>query len=557
MNQWVVVYSAENNDKGSQGQETLQCGKAKAFYNRDGRFDKDQLFFSDDHRLIIIDGVILNLSELKKQHQKDDLFAVINRIGSRYFSSFIGPFCGVDYDAVSDTILAYGNQTGDAPVFYYAGEQFFVVSNDLNSIVSVLKENNITYTLNEQAARYLLSFGYMIDNSTWINEIKRLEPGKYISFTGNTLHIHSYFQLSFEPIPISEQEAIDKVNMEFRKAVKRCFDKDLEYGYPMHLADISGGLDSRLVNYVAKDLGFDCIVNMSYSQSDSDEHRFAEMISKQLENMLVFEQLDEASFFYDIDKMVEWEYGLAPYFGITGGLKLLSTLNMNAFGLEHTGQLGDCILGTYLDEEIPINQPVKRYSELLDIQIPQEILQRYNTTEAFLIMTRGFLGMLATHLERRHYTYVVSPFLDIEFLQTCMHIPVEMRQYHKLYWKLLDEKYPEAASLPSTRERQQEGIERVLRKIRQKAESGLRRIIYCFGFRKSKQNPNNMNPIQYWYETNKKLRAFIKSYHDDNLRYAEPYPGILHDLELLFCSEKAMDKLLSISAIATIKLYFG
>ena len=55
-------------------------------------------------------------------------------------------------------------------------------------------------------------------------------------------------------IPV--EDAIENLDIAFCNAITRLVKKNEEYGYK-NLADLSGGLDSRVIVYTLKRLGFD------------------------------------------------------------------------------------------------------------------------------------------------------------------------------------------------------------------------------------------------------------------------------------------------------------
>ncbi len=570
MNNWILIYNSSNTIlnttvfENNQYQK-MKCGDTCAYYKRDGRFVNDQLFFSSDQELIISDGVILNLCELKRKYQANDLMQVIRCItevsGENYFTDFIGPFTGLHYSLKDNSLVAYGNQTGDAPIFYYTSKNFNMVSIDLNLIVDVLVENNITYTFDEMAALYVMTFGYMIDNRTMISEIKRLSPGKYLYFKDSIIEIKEYHSFIFEDKERTFDEAIELVDSGFRKAIKRCFDKDIEYGYQEHLADMSGGLDSRMTNWVARDMGYNNVVNINYCQSSSNELRCASGASAFLGNQFFHKQLDDASFIYNVDQIVNMNYGLAVFCGITGGEQMLRSLNGSRFGLEHSGQLGDGSVGTYYHDNgtkrtFPQIASI-RYSSLIDCCIPQAVLAELYEHEKFSVYTRAFLGMFSSHLIRRHYFYTVSPFLDINFLDVIYKIPISMRAGNRLYWAWIDKKYPEAGKLPSTRLRQGEAFEVFFSRAYRRVKRDIRKLGYRFGFAESSTDPNNMNPFDYWYETKPELREFIHSYYLTNRPLLTPYQQTADNVDKLYSSFKTMDKMLTMTVLGVMKRYFS
>ncbi len=565
MNSWIVIHHQQENiidlDNVFQGFSKISLENTTAYYLRDGKFIYDQIFDCSNSKMEILDGVILNLAELKSKYCVKDIkniIATMETTNETFFSEFRGPFCGLQFNRNTNKLVAYSNQTGDAPLFYYFKDGGLIVSNDFNLIVNTLKAYDAKYNLDETAALYIMSFGYMIDDSTFVKEIKRLEPGKFLLLDKEGFSIKSYFSLSFKAIDTTLDDAIEKVDSAFRLAVKRCFDKDIEYGCHNHLVDASGGLDSRMVNWVACDMGYKKLFNISYSQSNTNEQKFASAVATELGNTFIHEQLDDASFVYDLDEIVGMEYGLAPYFAITGGKRLLSSLNMDCFGLEHTGQGGDAILGTFTLKDFPVKTRYKRYSDLLDVEVPDAVALRYQNLEEFLVNTRTVLGMFATHLIRRHYVYAVSPFLDVEFLSLCMSIPLELKRKHKLYWAWIDKKYPEVGKIKSTTERPKGKIEDFSLRAVRKLSRETTKVLFTIGLSKSKEQMKGMNPFQYWFDTNPKISEFINSYYNANKHLlctcSETMQG---EVEKMMESSNVQDKLLVLTVLATIRRYFG
>ncbi|WP_346937777.1 hypothetical protein [uncultured Clostridium sp.] len=571
MNSWLVITNKNLNMK--QNLESLSNNKViikdnlKLYYKLDGRFLKDQIFCENQNYLIVIDGVILNLSELMKKYNTNNLKMTViemyKKNGEEFLNELRGPFSGFFYDSVKNQAISFSNQTGDAPIFSYEDDNIWLVGSDFNYIVGFLKENSINYKFNKTAAKYMLTFGYMIDDSTFIKEIKRITAGKYLINDGNKLTEKTYHMFKNKSIYVSFDEAIELIDNAFRKAIKRCFEKDLEYGYEYHLVDMSAGLDSRMTNWIAKDMGYNKIFNISYSQLNSDEHKISGLVSSALNNQLIHKKLDDVSFIYEIDEIIKYNYGLALFCGITGGKQLLESLNYNKFGLEHTGQLGDVIIGTFSkivkNEKPNINS--YRYSELLSINFENKIVEKYDNQELYNLYSRGFLGALSTHITRRNYTYIVSPFLDVDFLSICLSIPLKYRVNHKLYWAWIDKKYPNAGKIPSTRKRQNVDLygkvkylhSRVVKKVQRELLRALSKLQIV----NHASSPNDMNPFEYWYDTDSNLRNFISEYYDMNITKLNDYAEIKKYVEEMYFSKNIMDKMMALSVIGAVKAYFG
>ena len=59
--------------------------------------------------------------------------------------------------------------------------------------------------------------------------------------------------------------------------------------------------------------------------------------------------MDNHLFLYDYNTLIKMNHGLQLVTGITGGYRLLSMLDMTKYGVEHTGMLGDVVIGSYLN----------------------------------------------------------------------------------------------------------------------------------------------------------------------------------------------------------------
>lgn len=560
MNYWIISTDREleaNRNNLLDGCSIMSAHDVSILYTRDGRFERDQLFSAFGDGFIASDGVILNLSELKSKYGVNELSEVIHRaekqFGESFFSEYIGPFSGARVK--NEVITVWCNQTGDAPVFYYDGE-FFSASDDFNLIVRQLKLHGIEYSFDENAALAVMTFGYQIDGSTVISEIKRLEPGKYIQRENGYSEIKQYHRFSFDELDISFDEAVNEIDKGFRAALKRCFDKDIEYGYA-HMADMSAGLDTRMVNWVARDMGYNGISNFHYSQNCSDERKYAEAVSLRLGNDFMAMPLDNVKFIYDIDKLIDMNYGLTVYCGITGGERILSCVGFEHFGLEHTGQLENLTSYGNTDTHVPPITTDLRYTDTVSYKVPEELLAQYENNEEFSYYTRGFLGTLSTHLIRRHYTYAVAPFIDRDFFELCARIPLRYRKNRKLYWAWLNRFYPEAAAMHSSRDPDRSPKNYYIYKLKRMAYSAYKKVLCAFGLSKTAQNPNGMNPFDYWYDTIPEMREFVQHYYSDTISLLKGYPKTESCVEMLIGSPKAMDKMLALTVLGAAKAYFG
>ena len=527
----------------------------------DKRFFRDKAFVRNQNgETALIDGVILNRVELEDKYEMD-IQAILRTQGftSDFPKMLRGPFSGMYYDG--NHCFAYGNQTGDTFVFYYSDSDFVAVATDFNEIVKLCRSEGKKLTFDEIYANHILSFGYAVEGHTVFSEIKKSQPGCAVTFSGSEVKLIRYHKFHSHLHEIGFDEAVEQLDVEFRKAVNRCFDKDIEYSYQSHLADMSGGLDSRMTTWVACDMGYRPITNMSYAKKGSYDETNARLVAEYLNNEYLFEALDDVQFIYDIEELIRMNYGLATYVGITGGKTMLSHLDFNKFGLEHTGQIGDVVIGSFcksVDDNASFNIRNLQYSDRIT-PIVHEVNQ-YDTKELFGLYYRAFQGALMTHPVRRNYTEVVSPFLDVDFIQFCLNLPLEYRCNHKLYFAWVERKYPQALSIPCTR--QKPSIKRISKKdIYHALPTWARHVIIamCKKLHLATliSDSRGMNPMDYWYENNARMREFIEDYYDQHIDEMNVYPKTADDMKSMFRNGRTMDKLLVLTALAAHHIYVG
>lgn len=538
----------------------------------DGRFMEDRCLTVNHRYAFLIDGIILNKAELFGAtgcSTVPELFEslVAERGADGALASLRGVFSGVILDRQSRMAYTFGNQTGESAAFAHAGTAPWIISSGFDLIMRLLKQAGVSTTFDEHGAQVMLSYGFMIDNHTFAEEIKRVSPGAVLSLRlndGDAREV-AYWRLRVDrPCEAATmEEAVERVDQLFRQAVARCFDKDLEYGYERHLVDISGGMDARMVNVVAKDLGYDRITNITYGQSTSDERRYSVRLAVQLGNDHLFHSMDGGRAAVHPEDNLRLNSGMAFYSGITGGKFMLGSLNFDTFGLEHTGQLGGAVIGTYAtsaDRRAPA-AGAGAYSKINTY--PKRI--EADDEELFMMNTRAFRGSTSTHLLRQHFTFAVSPYSDVDLLDFVFSLPVEWRMGHKLFSLWAKSCYPASLIVPTTRflpaavspvrngslfVRKATGVlsRGVLNRMRSRNLPGkgvLTRLSY------------SMNPLESWYEQNAEFRNLIETSQER----ARALPGSLGFTESLmraFGESATMDDMvMGVTVVAMYDMYFS
>lgn len=549
------------------------------------KFMNDKLFVDTGDLVLVLDGVILNNHDLIKKYKCESLQSCVVAMyatnGETFFNEFRGSFSGLLYDKNLDTWYIYTNHTGDKQVFYSQIDNSLLFASDMQMMVETLKDNNIPISLDEKGAYLVLTHGFVIEDHTLVSEVKKLSAGHYLRWNKNGLSEIQYHRFSNKPNNnMTAQEAIEGIDKYFRKAVKLQFEKDKEYGYK-HLTTLSGGLDSRMTVWVAHQMGYTEQLNTTFSQSNYLDFSIAQEISTDLKHDFIFKALDHGNFIKEIDNVSELTYGNANFIGIAHGKSLYDAINFEPYGLVHTGMIGDAIIGTFFrsneyNKEVKLGQGA--YSlELIERLNDYKFKYDYENEEIFMLYTRAFTGANQGMVLFQEYTETMSPFCDVEFIEFCYSIPLHLRFNHKIYFDWIFEKYPGAAEY--IWEKRRSKIARIEnkelkymtlfgKKVPAIHDKRFKRwlkgaVLRQLGLRKRGEKAKtislpdkfNMNPVDYWYNTNDELKEFIAEYWSNNKHLIRD-KDIQKDLNDLFEDSVVVDKLQILSFLSANKSIF-
>ncbi|ALO35122.1 hypothetical protein CMT41_10625 [Colwellia sp. MT41] len=536
------------------------------------KFDKDKVFLDNDLYTIVIEGVILNSlalqDEFKAQNFAETTVNMYEEKGDEFFTEFRGSFSGCLLNKSDNSLIIFTDHIGSKQVFYsYLPSEMFLFGSEIDFLIKVFEEENHSYTLNKNSSYALLTYGFLIENNTMFNEVEKLVAGHYIKITDSKVEVKQYHQIDNTPNKNqSEAEIIEKLDMLFRQAVTRAFEKDREYGYK-HLVALSGGLDSRMTNCVAHDLGYGSnIINFTFSESDYLDETIPKKIARDLKHEWIFKALDNGSFLKNIDKITEISAGGALYYGLAHGKSCLDLLNRNCFGLVHSGQLGDVVIGTYFSEKthkIQFNKSSGAYSTVLKGRFnDQSIPEHYSNEEIFKFYTRGFSGINQGLLISQEFSETYSPFYDLEFMEFCLSIPVELRFGHNIYKKWILMKYPDAAKYVWEKTGSKISEKTVTLFGRALPISKAPKIITNYLLRKlgvsnsSLNTRKHMNPLDYWYNTNQDLKTYLDDYFKINIKLLAFDQELQADCIDLYENHTSIEKNQVLTLLGVVKRYF-
>lgn len=530
------------------------------------KFMQDKSFTETADAVLILEGYLLNKKQLMADYQVDNveqlMWKMYQEKGEQFFADFRGGFSGALYDKAKRKWLIFTNHMGDKALFYFATDDFFACASELDWVMQAVKQHGGNITFNEKAAYNMLTFAFMEQDDTYAQEIKRLRGGMYLVYQEGKCEVREYhtFQKNHQRFAgKSETEIIEELDKVFREAVELEYAKDEEYGY-QHLADMSGGLDSRMAAWIAHTIKPRHMQLLTFCKANYLDELIAKEIACYWKDELLVKPLDDMTFIYEIDEMTYMNSGVSLYVGPTGNKRLLDVMNLNRFGLEHTGQIGDAVIGCFFSSPQDASKriPSGRYSEKLAHRLDDEFKNSQEDYELYLHYTRCFNGAMGPHLFHNHYVEVSSPFLYKEFFQLCMDIPVELRIGHNIYKKWILSKYPDAAKFRWEKIRNRIDISKsrmFLWKIIHRGPQKIARVLFG-GTHIAK---DGMNPLDYWYAHDEKAQQFYKEYYEAgvaNMKKAGLSADLQKDMDYLFHEGNLCEKAMVMTVLAVIKRWF-
>lgn len=553
----------------------LEFSNYKLFQCTTSKFPDDKCFDLREKYFSCIEGVILNKSDLSAEYGTNDishLTFLMRQKNIEFFNDFRGSFSGMYCDRESNKWLVFTSHYGDSAVFYYQHEGRFIVSSSMEWLAEGLRLNKVTYYLNEKAVYYMLTYGFMADESTYIEEVYRLLPGHYVEVFGMDFQVKSYYELKNGKINLenkSEDEMIEILDDLFTKAVKREYEKDLEYGYS-HLIELSGGLDSRMNYWIAHELGYSNSLAVTFCQSNYVDELVAKQIAAYWKEEILVWPMDSAKHLYDVDKCTRLNFGVSLYSGAGSELHIFDSLNMQKYGILHTGQLGGAILGTYIknENEVYLLKTAGNYSDKLLAKYNDNSYSKYDNREEYLLNTRGLLGCLGSHFFARKYTEECAPFLDVDVMDFCLSMPLSKRINRYIYKKWILSKHPEAAGFVWERTGDLIARSDYYLKWKQTKQiawdvithpSLLLRKIGLPVKAPTLSDYRGMNPMDKWLQDNEDLQKFTRDYYRRHAGTVEKLlpAKLMDEIEELYKQGSMGEKTQIFTALSTIELLFA
>ncbi|MCI9435769.1 MAG: hypothetical protein HFH85_01120 [Lachnospiraceae bacterium] len=532
--------------------------------NVSDKFMEDKCLLEDEEILLLLEGVILNLSELMEKYDVWSCFELLkvlyNSKGEDFFSVLRGNFCGCLFDKREEKGIIFTDHLGNQPLYYCISKTKVFFSSSIKKVKDYC-QSEVDISLNLAGAYSLVTYAYMYDNLTLCNNIYRLRPGCYLVCDSTGVKEKEYYHLNFEQKEISMEEAIDNLDKLFLRAVALQVQKNKENGY-YNFAPLSAGLDSRITTYALNRLEAENVVNFTYSESGELDQEIPMKIARELKNKWLFKSLDWGWDLLDIEKSIKLGDSKVYYAWISQLEDFMSMVSKDNMGIIHTGVIGDVVIGTFWKciKDFQDNKEYKlgygAYSKKLISRLDElGVRNSFPNYEEGMYYNRALNGAcLGYSIVFQKYTECMSPFMNIDFLNFCLSLPIEYRSQHNIYYKWVRKYYPEAAKYSHNGLKITSGNgyikmngkriyldtipSRILLKMRNSSASG-------------------MNPMEYWYRNNIKLKNKMDTYFQENVECLKREPILYQDVMNLYNTGTAIEKNMCISLAGYVSLLWG
>lgn len=260
------------------------------------------LQIQDNKLAITFNGEIYNYLELKKQLQSKGYSFITNSdtevilVGYHYWGEAVvkhlrGMFAFAIVNVVKQQVFIARDPFGIKPLVYYQGADFFMFGSEIQQFKL---HPNFKKDIDVSALAEYIKYGYIPAPLTIFKDLRKLEPGNYlsVSFKGDILEKKEYYNVEFNPdYKPSYQDWVERVEQAIDSSVSYHKIADVPYG-----SFLSGGIDSSLIaSSLAKHGKHVDAFTMGFANNDFDEVPYAKQVAQkyQLNHHIAYVNMDD------------------------------------------------------------------------------------------------------------------------------------------------------------------------------------------------------------------------------------------------------------------------
>lgn len=264
------------------------------------------LFNEDKSIALICNGEIYNYKELRVRlndighrfntdSDSEVIIHLYEEYGEDCVKELLGMFAFCLYDMKRQKMFAARDRLGEKTLYFSQLPTGVVLSTELKAILShYINKPQLNIHSIAEAVRY----NYPLNlRDTFIEQIKRLQAGEYVTVDESGVVIKRYWTYSHKPVlSVTKEEAKNEILRLMRDSVEKCLQSEV----PVAVL-LSGGIDSTAIAKMARDTGREIhVISAGYVGNHAvDERCVAREFAQN--NGLVYHEVElDANAFKDI-----------------------------------------------------------------------------------------------------------------------------------------------------------------------------------------------------------------------------------------------------------------
>ena len=248
--------------------------------------------FEKDGYTLVFNGEIYNYKEIKEKliirgadfltnSDTEVILESYKAWGIECLQQFIGMFAFALHDIENDELILARDRAGVKPLYYFFDKNTIVFSSDQYALKYLSRKH---FDLSMSSVQRFFEIGYTDNNSTYFNQVYKVESGSFISIDLNTFEYDK--NIYWNPLDFfnsNKQKNETKVIEELEEILESSFNYRMVSDVPVGVF-LSGGYDSSIVSAILKKkLNHDITCyTIGFENDLYDESKYAKEVANHL-----------------------------------------------------------------------------------------------------------------------------------------------------------------------------------------------------------------------------------------------------------------------------------
>jgi asparagine synthase (glutamine-hydrolysing) len=195
--------------------------------------------------------------------------------GEKCLGKFNGMFSLCIYNKKNNEFFLARDRLGIKPLYYWLDKDRFIFASEIKAFSWYIEK-----VLDREALDLYLTFRFVPNELTLLQNVKRLLPGHYLIYKNGKTGIKRYWGLEFKDNNKTKEENVKNVTRLLEASIKRRMISDVPLG-----AYLSGGLDSSTIVAMMSKMSADPIstFNVSFGDSELSEEKYAKIVADEFD----------------------------------------------------------------------------------------------------------------------------------------------------------------------------------------------------------------------------------------------------------------------------------